>query len=97
MRPESQFRREPVYHASAAYFRLDATGEYARHSDVHDLLKGMKLDSNPPRYIVAAKRVHGELKRLRVRADYYVKEHFSADDADRALQLAQMVIVPSGR
>lgn len=82
-----------VYHTAAKYLGLDPTKADAGHADVQNLLLGLPIPPARPKGIMAARRVYRELKRLRVRADYHLGQDFTADEADRALQLAQMVIL----
>ncbi|HYD64194.1 hypothetical protein [Azospirillum sp.] len=81
-----------VYHFAARHFGLDPSAPNAGHAEVGNRLKTMRFQDGLPRAVVMARRVFGELKDLRVHADYYLGRPFTDDDADRALQLAQMVV-----
>ena len=81
-----------VYHTAATDLGRDPAGADAGHAEIQDLLLGLPIPPARSKRIMAARVVYRELKQLRVKADYHLKQSFTADEADRALQLAQKVL-----
>lgn len=81
-----------VYHVCARHFGLDPSKPGAKHDVIRSLLKGIRRTSQTPTFVMVAQDCIGSLWRLRVRADYYLDEPFTGDEADQALGYAQRVM-----
>ncbi|WP_207461341.1 hypothetical protein [Azospirillum sp. SYSU D00513] len=81
-----------VYHVSARQFQLDPAGYEADHKVIRSRFKETASNPAQPRFIAHARRAILELWQLRRSADYCLDQPFTADQADRALQLAQGVV-----
>jgi hypothetical protein len=87
-----------VYHLVCDHFGLDPKSDYgsARHQVVRDRLQTLN-PSTAPQHIREAKRVFNRLLLLRVRADYYLDQPFSSEDAEDAVSYAEAVFSRAGR
>jgi hypothetical protein len=80
-----------VYHLVVRHFRMGSANRGPRHADVRDYLSGLRSPPALPRHIVLARRYYRDLMDLREVADYRLDRPLPADDADRALQIAEAI------
>ena len=82
-----------VYTFDGEIFQLGQSNRSeAGHADIKDLLRGLKFSPTvPPPHVVAARTYFVELRRIRLHADYHLDRPFTANHADRALQIAENV------